>query len=103
LHKFNGWADKFLATPANGLEDRYVNLGAAFKGVGPLDTLSFVLSFHDYDAEAISADYGDELNLSAAAKIKRVNLMLKYADFRQGALASARDTEKLWAQVEFIW
>jgi hypothetical protein len=103
LHKFNGWADKFLATPANGLEDKYVNVGAAFKGVGPLDTLGFVLSFHDYDAEAISADYGDELNVSVAAKIKRVNLMLKYADFRQGTLATARDTEKLWAQVEFIW
>jgi hypothetical protein len=38
-----------------------------------------------------------------AAKIKRVNLLLKYADFRQGTLATARDTEKLWAQVEFIW
>ena len=103
LHKFNGWADKFLTTPPNGLEDKYVNLGAAFKGVGPLDTLGFIASFHDYDAEAISADYGDELNLSVAAKIKRVNLLLKYADFRQGTLASARDTEKLWAQVEFIW
>jgi hypothetical protein len=103
LHKFNGWADKFLTTPANGLEDKYVNLGVAFKGVGPLDTLGFIASFHDYDAQAVSADYGDELNLSVAAKIKRVNLLLKYADFRQGTLASARDTEKLWVQAEFIW
>ena len=23
LHAFNGWADKFLVTPVNGLEDRY--------------------------------------------------------------------------------
>ena len=23
LHRFNGWADKFLTTPANGLDDRY--------------------------------------------------------------------------------
>jgi len=103
LHKFNGWADKFLTTPANGLEDKYVNLGATLKGVGPLDTLGFVLSFHDYDAQRITADYGDEWNVSVAAKIKRVNLMLKYADFQQGHLATARDTEKLWAQVEFIW
>jgi hypothetical protein len=40
LHKFDGWADKFLATPANGLEDRYVTLGFLTKGLGPLDTLS---------------------------------------------------------------
>ena len=103
LHKFNGWADKFLTTPPNGLEDKYVNLGAAFKGVGPLDTLGFVVSYHDYEAEHLSADYGQELDASVAAKIKRVNLMLKYADFDQGVLASARTTKKLWAQVEFIW
>ena len=103
LHKFNGWADKFLTTPPNGLEDKYVNLGAAFKGVGPLDTLGFVLSYHDYEAGHISADYGTEWNVSAAAKIKRVNLMLKYADYSQGVLATARDTSKLWAQMEFIW
>lgn len=103
LHKFNGWADKFLTTPANGLEDKYVNLGATLKGVGPLDTLGFVLSFHDYDAQHITSDYGDEWNASIAAKIKRVNLLLKYADFQQGHLATARDTAKMWAQVEFIW
>jgi hypothetical protein len=29
--------------------------------------------------------------------------MLKYADYSEGTLASARDTEKMWMQVEFIW
>ena len=24
LHKFQGWADKFLATPASGIEDAYI-------------------------------------------------------------------------------
>jgi hypothetical protein len=103
LHKFQGWADKFLATPPNGIEDKYVNLGATFKGVGSLDTLGFVVTFHDYEAEHISADYGKEWNASIAAKIKRVNVMLKYADYEQGVLPTARTTEKLWAQVEFIW
>lgn len=27
LHKFQGWADKFLTTPANGIEDRYLAIG----------------------------------------------------------------------------
>jgi hypothetical protein len=103
LHKFQGWADKFLATPPNGLEDRYVNASATLKGVGPLDTLGLTVSFHDFGAERISADYGSEVDLQLAAKWKRVNLLVKYADFNEGALASARDTQKLWAQVEFIW
>ena len=103
LHKFQGWADKFLTTPANGIEDLYATGSATLKGVGMLDTLSFIATYHDYEAEQITADYGEEWNFSLAAKIKRFNLMLKYADYTQGVPAVARDTEKLWAQVEFIW
>ena len=52
LHKFQGWADKFLTTPPNGLEDLYANASVNLKGVGVLDTLAFIVSYHDYDAEA---------------------------------------------------
>jgi hypothetical protein len=38
MHKFDGWDDKFLTTPPNGLERRYVTLGYLTKGVGLLDT-----------------------------------------------------------------
>jgi hypothetical protein len=103
LHKFQGWADKFLATPVNGIEDVYANATVNLKAIGGLDTLGLVLSYHDYSAEEISADYGTEWNASIAAKVKKVALMLKYADYQEGVLASARDTEKLWMQVEFIW
>jgi hypothetical protein len=103
LHKFQGWADKFLTTPANGIEDRYVNASANLKALGGLDTLGVVLSYHDYEAEHISADYGSEWNASIAAKLKKLSFMLKYADYQEGALTTARDTEKFWMQVEFIW
>jgi hypothetical protein len=103
LHKFQGWADKFLATPPNGIEDGYVNAGVALKAVGILDTLSLVTSYHDYQAEHVNADYGSEIDISLAARVKKVNLMLKYADYEQGVLATARDTQKWWGQVEFAW
>ena len=103
LHKFQGWADKFLATPANGIDDKYVNLSASFKAIAGLDTLGIVVSYHDYTAERGSADYGDEINVSLAAKYKKVNAMLKFADYEEGVLASARNTQKLWAQVEYVW
>ena len=51
LHKFQGWADKFLATPANGIEDTYVNAAASLKAIAGLDTLGLVLGYHDYQAE----------------------------------------------------
>ena len=100
LHKFQGWADKFLATPPNGIEDKYVNLSANFKAAGGLDTLGIVVSYHDYEAERIDADYGSEINVSLAAKYKKVSVMLKFADYDEGVLASARNTQKLWMQVE---
>src|SRR5688572_6617018 len=49
LHKFQGWADKFLTTPGNGLEDLYATAGVTLKGVGALDTVAAVVSFHDYE------------------------------------------------------
>jgi hypothetical protein len=108
LHKFQGWADKFLTTPPNGIEDKYVNATVTLKGVSVFDTLGVVASFHEYEAEHISRDYGDEWNISLAAKHKRFNLMLKYATYEEGPPVTgvppiARSTDKFWAQMEFIW
>ena len=103
LHKFQGWADKFLTTPANGIEDSYVNALVNLKAVGGLETLGLVLGYHDYEAEHASADYGSEVNVSLAAKLKQLSVMLKYADYHEGSFAAARDTGKYWLQAEFFW
>ena len=103
LHKFNGWADKFLGTPPDGLEDRYLTAGVALKKVVGLESLALVASHHHYDAERIGADYGSEINLSVAARYRKVSFLLKFADFDQGVLPAARNTQKVWGQVEFAW
>jgi hypothetical protein len=103
LHKFNGWDDKFLATPVNGLDDQYLTAGLTLKSVGIFDTLGLIAVFHEYESDRLSLDYGDELDLSLAVKIKKFNVMLKFADYQQGVLATARDTQKLWGQVEYVW
>lgn len=101
LHKFQGWADKFLTTPANGIDDRYVNAGFTLKGVGPLDTLSAQASYHQYEAERLSLDYGDELNLQVQGKFQRFLGTIKYADYSADRLFT--DTTKLWVQLEYVW
>ncbi len=103
LHKFQGWADKFLTTPPNGIQDLYFTATTNLKAFGGLDTLGLVLGYHDYEAEHVSADYGTEWNASIAAKVKKLGFMIKYADYREGVLASARDTEKFWMQAEYVW
>jgi hypothetical protein len=106
LHKFQGTADKFLTTPINGMDDRYVNLGYQARSVGRFDMLGIAVAYHRYENERISTDLGDEVNLQVQAKWQRFNFMLKYAVYsaEQGETpAMFRDTDKYWAQVEFAW
>lgn len=89
LHKFNGWADKFLNTPTFGLKDLYV----VFNGkIGPVKWLA---KYHDFGAEGTSSDYGTEFDFQ----------FLYTAPWKQGfgfkgALYSAdefsTDTNKFW-------
>lgn len=105
LHRFQGWADKFLATPGNGIEDRYINIGYLRKGVGPLETVSFTASWRDYGSERLSIDYGKELDLQLQGKYRRFTATLKYADYDAASTTptTVRDTSKFWAQLDFIW
>ena len=90
LHAFNGWADKFLATPADGLEDLYLQFGYDAK---PWD---LEVRFHDFAAEASSRDFGTEINLSAKRPLgKRYALLMQLASFESDDIAFD-DTLKAW-------
>ena len=99
LHKFQGWADKFLVTPNTGVEDLYVKAGYAPGNVGPFKGTKFLAVYHDFQAQTGGADYGSEINLLATAKWKKLGLTLKYADYNADEFAT--DTQKLWFQVDF--
>jgi hypothetical protein len=99
LHRFQGWADKFLATPVKGIEDRYLSGGWTGKSIGPLESLSATAVWHEYRADATSLRYGDELNLQLQAKRGKFTGLIKYAEYRARGLLT--DTAKLWLQVEF--
>ena len=101
LHKFQGWADKFLTTPPNGIDDRYANAGFTLKGVGMLDTLALQASYHEYEAQRISSDYGSEIDLQVQAKWQRFLGTIKYADYEADRLFT--DTVKFWVQIEYVW
>jgi hypothetical protein len=91
LHAFNGWADKFLATPDAGLDDRY----ATVKIAAGKWNLTGVL--HDFSAEAGNGDFGSELDLSAARKLgNHYALLLKAAFFSADSNSSLTDTDKFW-------
>jgi hypothetical protein len=97
LHAFNGWADVFLATPANGLRDAYAFAQVTVPGDVPIR-----LVYHKYDSDEESVDLGQEINVQASKKFgKHWTVLTKYA-YYDGKEAPARfDVHKFWAQVEF--
>lgn len=92
LHKFQGFADKFLVTPAGGIEDTYLKVATK---VGPVKLIAF---YHDFEAETGNMDYGDEINFIAAYKINdHYSVLFKYAAYDADQWAT--DTDKAWLMV----
>ncbi len=106
LHKFQGWADKFLTTPAQGITDYYASAGYGWKKVGPFDTVTATAVYHRFDSDARKIHYGDEINLQIVAKMKKYTFTAKYADYQRKGISSFAgdaDTKKLWLQVEWAF
>lgn len=97
--KFQGWADKFLTTPANGVRDLYVGGGYGWKQLGPLAGVSLSATWHRFESDRMDLHYGDEWNLLASAKLKKTMLSVRYAHY--DAKAMGTDTEKLWLQADW--
>jgi hypothetical protein len=95
-HKFQGWADKFLTTPGDGIEDIYVGL------TGKLGPVKLGGYYHDFQAEDSSDSFGSELDLVATWPVNKLwSLQFKYADFSTDNKARYADTTKAWLMVSF--
>lgn len=99
LHAFNGWADKFLTTPANGLRDIYADVGYRLTRDGPLKGMALRLVYHDYRSTRLGIAYGQEWNAVISYPLgKKVTAMAKLA--RYDANYFATDTTKVWFSLE---
>ena len=101
LHAFQGWADKFLTTPAAGIEDTYLRLSYPIGKKGKFTSLAATAVFHDYNADAGSLHYGEELDLQFVARTERMAFTAKYADYRADGLLT--DTDKLWLSFDYAF
>jgi Alginate export len=106
LHKFNGTADKFLITPANGLRDLYLGVGASPK-IKALPGFNAQLTWHQFKSDRLSQDFGTEWNAQIGWKIaKKVSFLAKYADYNRKGIADFAgdaDTQKFWAQLDYVF
>lgn len=102
-HLFQGWVDKFLATPKDGIKDTFVT--ATYR----LDDFLFFADYHlinsdkDFSQVGGGHKYGKEWNAAVTYNVNS-NIMtkLEYGKFTESdeykitATSRIRDTEKLW-------
>lgn len=110
-HLFQGWVDKFLVTPKEGLKDTFVTAGTK------LGKLTLATEYHWLDSDLPFASgtgtatrYGTEWNVSASYPFSKQLLgKVEAGSFREGAQYTAtassrvRDTDKLWVTLLYTF
>lgn len=88
-HAYNGFADKFLTTPVNGLSDTYIKVATKVSGV------KLAAFYHDFKSDKGGINYGSEVDLVAAMKVAKIyTIGAKYANYSADQFAT--DTSKIW-------
>ncbi|HWQ39222.1 MAG TPA: alginate export family protein [Burkholderiales bacterium] len=92
-HLFQGWADQFLTTPPQGIDDLFFSAGAK---AGKAQLLA---EYHRFDSDVGGLDFGSEFDFSVAYPLRAKLLgKFEYADYQAGDVAagSPRDIRKIW-------
>jgi len=94
LHAFNGWVDRFLTTPADGLNDFYIGVD------GPIGSMRYAARWHQYDADRGSLDYGQEFDAQIVWPFyPKWKALAKYAVYDADDFST--DVSKFWLSVEY--
>jgi len=114
-HLFQGWADHFLTTPRQGIEDSYVTVA------GAIDKVKLYAEYHVFKsdekfqsgaANKFGDKYGTEFDASATyAFNNNLTGKLEYANFREGDLygttlknaARKGDKEIIWVTAMYTF
>lgn len=92
LHAFQGWADKFLGTPTQGINDLFATV--KFKA----GKWNLTGVYHDFSAETGSGDWGSEIDISAGRSLGNgYGVLLKGAFYSADQWAT--DTNKFWVML----
>ncbi len=90
LHKFQGFADVFLVTPAVGVQDWYAGARFGFGDGQWLSARNLQIILHTYEGEQDGSDLGDEIDIVFGGRLsERVSLQAKYADYSSGSAGPA--------------
>jgi alginate export protein len=96
-HLFQGWADQFLTTPAQGIRDAYLNVS------GKVLKLGIYAEAHKFKSDFGNIDFGHEFDVGLTYPLyKGLTGKIEYADYQAGdkvpgdTLANKVDVRKFW-------
>lgn len=101
LHAYQGWADVFLTTPANGIDDLNFTLNAKprFKAKY-LFKLDLTLRHHEFEAGRTGAGLGSEWDAQVTAAFNpKLSGFAKYANY--DGVAAFPSRTKVWVGLEY--
>jgi hypothetical protein len=102
-HIFNGLTDRFLTTPADGLQDLYLKFNLKVPGKDLLSGISVKGSYHEFWADDGDAHYGSEWDLGIFKTFKTgygsFLLGMQYASYDADEFST--DINKLWLTLQF--
>ena len=105
-HAFQGFADRFLVTPGDGIQDHFVTLA------GKLPNTQLSATYHRFLSDNDNYHYGYEWDFTAEYTVnKYFQTGVKYADYqadqnsqnfsRNSATGQASDLARFWAYLQF--
>ncbi len=96
-HLFQGWADQFLVTPRQGIQDVFYTAGTK------IEKLQLLGEYHHFNSDVGNIEFGREFDVSAAyALTPQLVGKIEYADYRAGDPASGKtDLTRVWATLVF--
>jgi hypothetical protein len=93
-HKFNGWADRFLVTPPDGLVDWNVTIN------GKVRAVTWLVRYHDFSADEGGDPYGSELDAQLTYPTSWSQVFAaKFALYRDDGFSA--DTSKFWFWTQY--
>lgn len=99
LHAFNGWTDRFLTTPADGLRDLYADVQWRLGPVFTKAPATLRLQLHDFKATRGDRAYGREAGAWLTMPVTpRITTSFKLSHY--DAQGFADDMTKAWLTIE---
>lgn len=101
LHKFQGFADVFLSTPATGLDDVYGNASYNWADLSLIKSVKIFAAYHGFSSKRGNFGFGSEFDIGAEVKVNgNVTAELKGAQYYGGTSGFA-DRNLIWISLRF--